>query len=58
MKFNISVLAVAGWAWVNPVVLRASYSETERGPWGTVTTKELVGLIRQLWPHYYPASQL
>ena len=32
---------------VNPVVL----IETETGPWGTVTTKELVGLIRQLWPH-------
>ena len=36
---------------VNPVVLIGSYSETETGPWGTVTTKELVGLIRQLWPH-------
>ena len=42
---------------VGPVLLIGSSAETETGPGGTVTTKELVGLIRQLWPSYTQASQ-
>ena len=58
MKFNIFLVAEVGWLGVNPVVLIASYSETETGPGGTVTTKELVGLIRQLWPQYTPVQSV